>query len=345
MSMDIWHDLKKFKTGRTPEGHDLFSIPLPPDEDGMIGRECPQDNCQPKYFKISTEQKDKPTPQSGKTPTEHLYCPYCGYRDDLQKFMTRDQLKWVKSMVVRDIHQAVDGMFKDVFGTHGKAYGEGLFSVKLEYKPGILPSVRHYAEKDLKRVVECDKCGGKYAVYGIAIYCPWCGEGNLEVHLTRSAEIIKSLIAAKDQIVEKAGRESEHHLLGNCLEDCVSLFEGFLKAIYASRLRQKYGREQSTRKINELGNSFQQLSKAEKIFMQDFDVDLFSDISEAEQEMMELQFAKRHVITHNLGLVDNKFKRQMPTWQAAGQDISLDPLEIERLLTLIQMVLRKAIAQ
>ena len=79
--------------------------------------------------------------------------------------------------------------------------------------------------------------------------------------------------------------------------------------------------------------------------MQDFDVDLFSDISEAEQEMMELQFAKRHVITHNLGLVDNKFKRQMPTWQAAGQDISLDPLEIERLLTLIQMVLRKAIAQ
>lgn len=56
--MVIWHDMRRFKTGRTPEGHDMFSIPLPPDEEGMIGRECPQEDCQPKYFKISSTIKD-----------------------------------------------------------------------------------------------------------------------------------------------------------------------------------------------------------------------------------------------------------------------------------------------
>jgi len=48
--MDIFHDMKKYRTGRSPEGNDLFNVPLKADEDGMIGRECPNEDCQPKYF-------------------------------------------------------------------------------------------------------------------------------------------------------------------------------------------------------------------------------------------------------------------------------------------------------
>lgn len=54
---------------------------------------------------------------------------------------------------------------------------------------------------------------------------------------------------------------------------------------------------------------------------------------------MGLQFSKRHVITHNLGLVDENFKQQVTTWQTAGQDISLDASDIEQLLNLIKRVI------
>jgi hypothetical protein len=42
---------------------------------------------------------------------------------------------------------------------------KGIFSVRLTDKPGNIPSVRHYAEKELKNIVECDEGGRKYAVY------------------------------------------------------------------------------------------------------------------------------------------------------------------------------------
>lgn len=41
--MDIFHDMKKYRVGRSPEGYDLFEVSLKADDDGMIGRECPNE--------------------------------------------------------------------------------------------------------------------------------------------------------------------------------------------------------------------------------------------------------------------------------------------------------------
>jgi hypothetical protein len=51
-NMDF-HELGKFWAGKDPEGMDRFNIPLTPDEQGMVGRECPNERCETKYFKIS----------------------------------------------------------------------------------------------------------------------------------------------------------------------------------------------------------------------------------------------------------------------------------------------------
>lgn len=123
-----WHDMRRFKAGRTSEGHDLFSIPLPPDEDGMIGRECPQSDCQPKYFKISSSVKVDESVSGKKEPSvDYLYCPYCGHRDSLQNFVTHDQLEWVKSMITRDTHRTIQKMFEDAFGRSGTTYSGSFF--------------------------------------------------------------------------------------------------------------------------------------------------------------------------------------------------------------------------
>lgn len=343
--MSVWRDLNRFRTGRTPEGHDTFSIPLTPDKEGMVGRECPRVDCQPRYFKIKVPPKNgEQVKQPEKREIiENLHCPYCGYKSNINKFATRDQTEWVKSMIVRDVHRQIDEMLRNTIGSTRTSSGGGFLQVRLEYKSGTLPSVRHYAEKELKRVVDCDQCGRGYAVYGIAMFCPWCGEGNLKVHLTRSIEVVRSLMDAHDQIVEKSGKESGYHLLGNCLEDCVSLFEGFLKVIYNELIGKKYTAEECRDKMSKLGNSFQNLSKAKEIFMRDLGIDLFSGLSTTDLDFMGLQFAKRHVITHNLGLIDEKYGKQASAWQTPGQDISLNASDIARLLGLIGRIIEPLI--
>jgi hypothetical protein len=312
-------DLNRYRTGRTVDGKQTFSIPLKPDADGMVGRECPSIDCQPRYFKIGSRKASS----EGQSNND-LLCPYCGNKAHYNRFATKEQTEYVKSLVIRYGYQQISNMVRNNLGSV-KTSNNGLFKISLEYKTGAIPSVRHYAEKELKRIVECDHCSQQYAVYGIAKFCPSCGKGNLKVHLIRSCEGVKSLVEAYQDFCEKHGREVAYNLLGNCLEDCVSIFEGFLKIIY--------------KKLNKanIGNSFQNLSKANDLFKAE-NVELLAVLAVEEKEFMELQFAKRHVITHNLGIVDSKFAKQVSTWQASGQDVNLKTDDIIKLLALVERV-------
>jgi len=330
-----WNEMKKFHRGKTEDGKDRFSISLKADEDGLVGRECSQTECEPKYFKITTDLN-----KEGEASQEFLWCPYCGFKDGLQQFITESQLEWVKSMIFKDVAASFQRMLGSTLRSSSSSQNS---FIKLTYKPGALPSVRHYAEKELKRILSCDVCGKQYAVYGISMYCPLCSAKNLGLHLRKSVEIILSLLNSHEEITSKYGVQVGDHLLGNCLEDCVSLMEGFLKVIYKDKLPNYFNEEECAEKISRLRNSFQQLSKAEEIFKNDLNVELFLSASKEDVAFLKLQFAKRHVITHNLGLVDEKFKSQMLTWQTKGQEIKLEQKEIENTIKLVESTLTNLI--
>lgn len=340
--------MRPYLNGKNSEGQDMFSVPLPLDEDGMVGRECPSDDCQPRYFKIAPRKENfNNNSQLGSTAEiqeDTLFCPYCGYSANMQEYVTRDQLEWLKSMIIRDMARTVQNVFKGTFGSNQTFHG-GLFSISLTYKPGTLPSVRHYAEKKLKRIIECDECGGRYAVYGVAVFCPHCGKGNLIVHLHRSVETVRALLDIKSDIEKVAGNEAGYQLLGNCLEDCVSLFEGFLRVIYSQALQKLVTDNVRLQKLSELKNSFQNIARGENIIRNDIGWELFEGFSPIDRDFVEIQFAKRHVITHNLGLVDHRYQVQAQTWRRTGQDIEISLQEVSELLTLVETTLERAISK
>ena len=113
--MGIFHDMKKYRTGRSPEGHDLFDIPLEADEDGMIGRECPNEECQPKYFKISTTIPDQISKSIKDFSQINITCPYCGTVDNMQHYHTKSQIEWIESMVFRDAVKSIQDTLKSAF--------------------------------------------------------------------------------------------------------------------------------------------------------------------------------------------------------------------------------------
>ncbi|MFH1932225.1 MAG: hypothetical protein ABIN18_11635 [Pseudomonadota bacterium] len=340
--MEIFDNMKKYWKGKNPDGLDMFEVPIKADEDGMIGRECPSEECQPGYFKLfipeSSEEHTKIEEHENAKDLLHidLFCPYCGHEGNIQEFHTQQQADWIKSMLERDIYKSIQDTFKKSLVSNRTGRGS---PISIEFKPGRLPNVRQYVEEKLKRDVECNKCSQKYAVYGIAFYCPFCGGGNILVHFKRSKQILLTLLEAGDVIKVKGGEEALHHHMGNCLEDVVSIFEGFHKSLYIRSVNKRYPKNEAEAKINRIKTNFQRLSGAEDFFRMDLQIEIFDCLSDNERNILEELFLKRHVITHNLGLVDDKYQIKASNWQRMGEELRIERLEIEKGLEFVNRVI------
>ena len=153
--------MEKFRTGKSEEGHDRFSVPLQPDDEGMVGRECPNDECETKYFKVSLLSEGKETGESGvDVSNAEMVCPYCGEEGHFQHFHTADQIEWVKSMLFRDVAKSFGDTLARAFSSQ-PVHRRSLISISVSVKRGQLPSVRHYAEEKLRQTVVCDACWQK----------------------------------------------------------------------------------------------------------------------------------------------------------------------------------------
>jgi hypothetical protein len=259
------------------------------DEDGMLGRECPNEECQPKYFKMSTSIPDKVSKKGIDFCQIDVTCPYCGTVDNMQQFHTKSQIKWIKSMIYRDVAKTVQDMLETTFKpTHQTP--RGMFSISLTYRSGPLPSVRHYVEEKLRRSVVCDNCSHNYAVYGISFHCPLCSEGNLIQHLKRSAEVIRVLVEESERIGQERGLEVGQQMIGNALEDVVGLFEAFLKHVYQYEVKRKLSKEEAKAKTKKVVTTFQRLEGAEALFSRDLGFKLFAECNEKDKSFLQEQF-------------------------------------------------------
>ena len=331
-------ELEQYRTGKSDEGHDQFSVPIKPDEDGLLGRECSNADCETKYFKISVEVDDAFGSGIENFSQLDLTCPYCGTVDNMQHLHTKEQIEWIKSMMIRGIHKTFQSMMQKSFPKRPKSSG-GMFSISMEYKSGTLPSVRHYAEEKLKQQDVCDRCRFRYAIYGVSFHCPLCGTGSILPHLERSTETIRILINESERIGSEHGDDVAKAMLGNALEDVVGLFEGFLKYAHRYAVRKARNQEEASRLLKRARTNFQRLSGAEEIFREDLSIEVLNSLEGVERDTLEIAFAKRHVLTHNLGLVDEKFQNQARMWSRVSSELDIEPAEVTRALNLVHKAL------
>ncbi len=342
--MDVFDEMKKYRVDSTHDDTEEFNIPLEPDEDGMMGRECPNEDCQPKYFKMSSTIPDIIQKKIGNFSQMDVTCPYCGVVENMQRFHTEAQIEWIKSMIFKDVAKTLQGVFGNTFKTTSKV-SKGMFSLDIKYKPGTLPNVRYYVEEKLKQIVICDECNYRYAVYGISFHCPLCGKGNIHQHLNRSYNIIRVLIDESERIGNEKGLDIGQQMLGNALEDIVSLFEAFLKYIYRYSVKRSFIGNEAESKISKIGINFQRLEKAENLCREDLKLNLFELININDKRFIQEQFLKRHVLTHNLGLIDEKYLKKVNVFERQGSEIELKKEDIFRFLDLTRNILTNIIKQ
>lgn len=302
-----FHRLNRYRTGGTGSNMKL-SYPAPRTPSGRVYRLSPNEQAHPRHFVLGDVVADINVTDALRARMKHdprttqTVCPYSGTVDKDGAFVHPDDVKAAVEMVkhdaVQDVQDALSEMLNNAF--KGSSSNNSFVKVTASVKRGMPKPKPRFARQDLMRELVCDHCGRDYGVFAISLFCPDCGAPNLRLHFVREAELVDDQVSLAEEIA--VGKEElAYRLLGNAHEDVLTAFEATLKTVYL------HGKATtSSSPLPKVGNDFQNVEKALKRF-EELCLNPFNSLTEDEMEELELNIQKRHVIGHNLGVVDDKF--------------------------------------
>lgn len=309
---------------RELEGQHSFAIP--PDDDGYVGRECPE--CQ-RYFKIVNG-----TGLTGENLPCH--CAYCGHFDDHNEFHTSEQVRYATSLMARKAERAIerelapslrdfDRILRDLNrALGGRRPPRHTASTRVTRTPA-----RHYCEKELEEHVTCSNCTLKYAVYGTFAFCPDCGVHNSEQILAKNFDLFEQMLnlvgTQHDAVAER--------LVIGALQDAVAAFDGFGRESVRVRAAT------ATNPAQAQNLSFQNLQRVQQRVQTLFGFDLSGALPPADWELAHRTFQKRHVFAHAMGVVDQDYlDKTGDTSVALGQKLTVTAQEVRQLLGSLRQI-------
>lgn len=302
------------------------SVSIQSDADGYTGRECPNRDCEG-YFKVTfgTGLKGEGLP---------CHCPYCGHTESHDHFWTKAQIEYAKSVALRKVMQAVQ---KDLKAMEFDIKPKGMLGIgmSLKVKDGRLPPLRHYREKRLETEVVCDHCTLKYMIYGVFAFCPDCRTHNSLQILVKNLELAEKQVDLASQV----HAELSNHLIADALENAVASFDGFGRE--ACRVNAPKANDPA--KAEKI--SFQNPTGARTNVQQLFGNDFAQNIDAADWEFINGCAQKRHLLAHNMGVVDQHYLTKTGDRTAVeGRKVQITGEEVKRLVGCLRRLGQELIA-
>jgi hypothetical protein len=313
-------DLVSFEFRHLRNLGNRVAVDIPKDENGFLGRECPQPDCEG-YFKIKpgTGLKGQDLP---------CHCPYCGHTAGQNYFWTKDQIEYARSVALKQMVDAVRKDLKSLEFNQRPRPGRGIgIGISLKVQPGRPIPIKYFREQALETHVCCANCTLEYAVYGVFGFCPDCGIHNSLQTLLTNLELVNKHLALCSEIDDKALRQQ---LVEDALENCVSAFDGFGRECCRIRAQQAQDPEKAA------NVSFQNLPGAAKRLRSLFNVDLEGTLTPDEWHRAHVAFMRRHLLAHKAGVVDRRYLEDTGEQQALlGRRIVIEPAAVQALTAII----------
>ncbi len=306
-----------------------IEVTFPRDEEGFVGRECPNRNCLG-YFKVK--------PGTGLTgPDLACHCPYCGHAGRSDTFLTPDQIEYARSLAMRRVGEALQRDLKGLEFNHRPRPGSFGIGVSVKFTPGTPVPIRHYRERSLETHITCAKCTLDYAIFGLFAFCPDCREHNSGQMLEKNLElIVKQLALAESQ----TDADLKRQLTEDALENCVSAFDGFARE--SCRVR-------GAKSVDPIGAaqiSFQNLDRADQRLRTLFQVELSTCLAAHEWQSARRSFMRRHLLAHRSGVVDEQYRREAQDPAAIlGRRIAITPEAVTELIGCVRQLGRALVGR
>jgi len=279
------------------------------DSEGFFGRACP--NCNG-YFR---------TDSGG----EEYYCPYCSHLDNTLAFNTANQQAYIQIYIQTIVAAIVNKIDVEI------DLDEMIAKLPNNNSPFV------YSEERQQRHNQCKECKVMYDIIGEFGCCPNCGKLNaFEVFNEKLAHSLKRLNNAS--IIE-TDKELQHTEYAEILKNCVSDFEAMAKDIRDELLRipATPNRKEELKRIN-----FQRINEANEKLSKWFDIDFLNAVSEIDKLFINICFQRRHILTHNSGVVDEKYIRDTNDQTVRlNQRIKIDKDEACKLIHLTRTIAKR----
>ncbi len=312
--------------GEGDDGHVLFNVDTPIDEDGYYGRECP--SCE-QHFRVAYED------YFGLPDDLRLWCVYCGHNDDRSAFMTQQQLRRVTRVASDYATQQVLRTLDRSFGRMARRSRGSMVQVTYHsrpFNPAPLPGIN---EERLVRERQCGDCSLRYAVFGEHRFCPVCGllPPLLSALDALSAERLRldalaDLEPAAVAVLRESGALQRTYV--DTIENVVGIVEAMAERIFRA------GVPSAEADLKAKGKVFQRLDDLADLFQARLAIDLRSNLGSDWPELLEA-WAARHIFTHCDGIVDDKYLAAVPTTLLKeGQRLQITENYSRRVLTLTE---------
>ncbi len=311
-----------------------LGVALPVSDDGLWLMRCPQ-HPDDHVFKIVVTQN------THADQTSDLYCPYCGHHEDEIWAFAPDQKATLQVAARAAAEQYVAAEIGDMFG---KAFGgrsrsrsrRSRFNLDITYKPARPPARRTlptFEVEETRRTMQCGVCTEKFAVYGLALYCPNCGQMAPAQQFTKLLRVQQDRVASLDALpLEHKQALAESGVLNSNYES--TLKDGF--SALETYLRARFTNDAPTVPLNGKGAIFQRLDEAATLYRDHLGVDLPALVGPDGWSHLLRVAAFRHLLVHNAGIVDAKFLARLPDWpQQPGQKVQVSENDARRFLKLL----------
>jgi hypothetical protein len=300
--------------GRSGRGFKL-AVSMPADEDGMSPCLCPDDAEHRFKVVIGTQDDD--------LDGHSMFCPYCGKQARADAFLRRQMARAHAAMdeaATQYVHAEVDRMFQNAFGSSRSRNS----SLSVRYKPAPPPRRRPlptFEVEPTRRSMSCMNCDTPFAVYSLATYCPRCGRLAPAQQFTTLVRLERDRIRVFDSLTDdQRQRAEEAGLITTTYEGAIKNGFGALETY----LKEWFRRDASGVTKPPSSTTFQRLDDAAALFREHLGIDLEAAAGPGIWQAMHEAAAIRHVLTHNAGVIDEKFRDRMPGWhQALGQRLNI----------------------
>jgi sarcosine oxidase delta subunit len=333
-----WDQRKPDGVGDIEHTRDGFTAPvsIPLNPDGYFGRECP--SCHALFKMRHDEYTALPDDLA-------LTCPYCGERRERSEFISTAQRERVtaaaRGLAQQMVHAKVNEIFSRSFGQRQQSPRGSFISSETRYTPGSPPPIRdlpEIIEDEVRRIIECSSCGNHHAVFSASAFCPVCGPRPAAEKVVESIEAARQALAVEDHL--DAERREQLRATGvferfavDATESVVGLFEVFVR-------EQFYARASSPEAaVRGKGNVFQRLGDTAQLFADHTGIDLRALAGPDRWERLQRAFARRHVLVHRGGIVDQRFLDQVPnSGLAVGQRLVIHRADADEAMSDLEAV-------
>ena len=266
---------------------------------------------------------------------EAIWCPLCRHEASSDAWFTIEQIEYAKS----EAFEVVKGKIHNSLLSGARKFNQGqskhkFISMSMKVKGG---KKREYAipiksAESMQLKIKCEVCNSRFAVIGSALFCPACGHNSVTQMYADSLRKIKAkrdnIEIVRDALIEAATKDEAEltcrSLKESCILDGVVAFQKYCEGLYL-----KYGTPPF--------NAFQRLKQGNALWKEKIQKGYDFWLQPDEILSLNILFQKRHILSHNEGIVDSKYiDNSGDNSYKVGQRIVVLDKDIDNLLSYLE---------